>query len=89
MRRRPVGVGVTLLLVGLMLAACTAGSSSGPATGSAGSSGGRGTLNVGLTLEPASLDFAKVDGAAIPQVLLTNVYETLVKQDQDGKMGSE
>ncbi len=86
MRRRPVGVGATLLLAGLMLAACTAGSSSTPATGSAGSPGGRGTLNVGLTLEPASLDFTKVDGAAIPQVLLTNVYETLVKQDQDGKI---
>jgi len=41
---------------------------------------------VGLTLEPASLDFTKIDGAAIPQVLLTNVYETLVKQDQDGKI---
>ncbi len=43
-------------------------------------------MKIGLILEPASLDFTKVDGAAIPQVLLTNVYETLVKQDQDGKI---
>ena len=35
-------------------------------------------------LEPTSLDFTQADGAAIPQVLLTNVYETLVKQDQKG-----
>ena len=85
MRRRPVGVGASLLIAMFILAACSAGSSSVP-TGSAGTSGGRGTLNVGLTLEPASLDFTKIDGAAIPQVLLTNVYETLVKQDQDGKI---
>ena len=43
-------------------------------------------MKVGLILEPASLDFTRVDGAAIPQVLLTNVYETLVKQDENGKI---
>jgi peptide/nickel transport system substrate-binding protein len=76
--------------VGLLLAGCTAGSSttpspSGPSGGSAGSAR---SLTIGLVLEPASLDFTKVDGAAIPQVLLTNVYETLVRQDQDGKIVS-
>jgi len=76
--------------VGLLLAGCTAGSSttpsrSGPNGGSAGSAR---SLTIGLVLEPASLDFTKVDGAAIPQVLLTNVYETLVRQDQDGKIVS-
>jgi len=87
MPRLSVGVlSATVLLSGIAVAACTAGSTSAPPTGSAGSTGGRGTLNVGLTLEPASLDFTKVDGAAIPQVLLTNVYETLVKQNQDGKI---
>ncbi|HET8591367.1 MAG TPA: ABC transporter substrate-binding protein, partial [Nakamurella sp.] len=34
-------------------------------------------------LEPVSLDFTTQSGAAIPQVLLNNVYQTLVKQDQD------
>ena len=43
-------------------------------------------LSIGFVLEPTSLDFTQADGAAIPQVLLTNVYETLVKQDQDGKI---
>jgi peptide/nickel transport system substrate-binding protein len=37
---------------------------------------------MGLVLEPVSLDFTTQSGAAIPQVLLDNVYETLVQQDQ-------
>ena len=70
----------------LALAACSAGSStSGGASGSPGAAGSS-SLSVGLVAEPASLDFTKTDGAAIPQALLTNVYETLVKQDQDGKI---
>lgn len=44
------------------------------------------SLSIGFILEPTSLDFTQFDGAAIPQVLLTNVYETLVKLDQSGKV---
>ncbi|HEX6443544.1 MAG TPA: ABC transporter substrate-binding protein [Streptosporangiales bacterium] len=68
------------------LAACSAGStSSGNKSG--GSQGtANASLSVGLTAEPASLDFTKNDGAAIPQALLYNVYETLVKLDQNGKI---
>src|SRR5215207_5054538 len=76
-------------LAALALTACTAGSSTNPGVtgGTTGGSGGSaGSVTIGLVAEPASLDFTKVDGAAIPQVLLTNVYETLVKQDQDGKV---
>ncbi|MGD8199039.1 ABC transporter substrate-binding protein [Ornithinimicrobium sp. W1679] len=39
------------------------------------------TVRVGLVAEPASLDFSTTDGAAIPQLLLDNVYETLVRVD--------
>jgi len=39
------------------------------------------SLVVGLTAEPASLDFTTSDGAAIPEALLYNVIETLVKVD--------
>lgn len=39
---------------------------------------------IGFTAEPVSLDFTTHDGAAIPQVLLYNVYETLVKVGPDG-----
>jgi peptide/nickel transport system substrate-binding protein len=44
------------------------------------------SLAIGFILEPISLDFTQTSGAAIPQVLLTNVYETLVKLDQNGKI---
>lgn len=76
-------------ILSVVLAACSAGSSTttSPSAGSTGgSAGGAQKVTIGLVAEPASLDFTTVDGAAIPQVLLTNVYETLVKQDQDGKI---
>jgi peptide/nickel transport system substrate-binding protein len=38
-------------------------------------------LVVGATFEPSSMDAWHVVGASIPQVLLYNVYETLVKVD--------
>ncbi len=42
------------------------------------------TLSVGATLEPASMDPWHNPAASIPQVLLYNVYETLVKVDSTG-----
>lgn len=42
------------------------------------------TLSVGATLEPASMDPWHNAAASIPQVLLYNVYETLVKVDAEG-----
>ncbi|GAA1905169.1 ABC transporter substrate-binding protein [Lapillicoccus jejuensis] len=72
----------------VLLSACSAGStaSGGASGGSGGGAGSSAAITIGLVAEPASLDFTTTDGAAIPQVLLTNVYETLVKQDQDGKI---
>lgn len=71
-------------LTAALVAACSAGSSTNPpATGGTGPAGGD-SLTVGLVAEPVSLDFTTNDGAAIPQVLLYNVYETLVKLDQNG-----
>jgi peptide/nickel transport system substrate-binding protein len=72
----------------LALTACSAGSTAGGG-GSGGTAansgqGGGGNLAIGLVAEPASLDFSTADGAAIPQALLYNVYETLVKLDQNG-----
>jgi len=83
--RTATAIGAALFLV---LGACSAGSSTSGSSGTAGGGAGgdKTTLTVGLVAEPASLDFTKVDGAAIPQALLTNVYETLVRQDQDGKV---
>lgn len=67
--------------------------SSGPASSGAASSGtsstpvaGDSAMAIGFVLEPTTLDFTQTAGAPITQALLLNVYETLVKQDQDGKI---
>jgi peptide/nickel transport system substrate-binding protein len=64
----------------------TTGSETGGETSSSAPPASDASLAIGFVLEPTSLDFTQADGAAIPQVLLTNIYETLVKQDQDGKI---
>jgi peptide/nickel transport system substrate-binding protein len=63
----------------LVAASCSAGSS-------ASVSAGPDTLSVGFTAEPANFDFTRTDGAAIPQALLYNVYEGLVKLDSQGRV---
>jgi len=72
----------------LGLAACSAGSSTSPPEGTPPPSGEGSdeALVLGLVAEPASLDFTTEDGAAIPQALLVNLYEGLVKLDQDGEI---
>ncbi len=44
------------------------------------------TLVVGATLEPPTLDPSATPAAAVPQALLYNAYETLVKMDSDGNL---
>ncbi|WP_433509614.1 ABC transporter substrate-binding protein [Nonomuraea sp. CA-143628] len=81
-RTRHIGT-VAAALASLLLTACSAGSTTaGKSTG--GPAGD--TLKIGLVAEPANLDFTKTEGAAIPQALLYNVYENLVKADQTGKI---
>jgi len=72
----------------LALAACSAGSSTSPPDGTPPPSGEGSdeALVLGLVAEPASLDFTQDAGAAIPQALLVNVYEGLVKLGQDGEI---
>ena len=67
---------VAALIVGssLLLWGCTTPT---PATKS---------LTVGITVEPTTLDLATDSTAAIPQILLYNVYETLVKMDSQGRV---
>jgi peptide/nickel transport system substrate-binding protein len=80
----------------LLLTGCGAGSgddatdSTGAEAGQTGDGNGDdvpagepAALTVGFTAEPANLDFTTTDGAAIPEALLVNVYEGLVKLDQD------
>ncbi|PID96872.1 MAG: peptide ABC transporter substrate-binding protein [Actinomycetales bacterium] len=84
---RPTSALALLAALALALSACTAGSGTDPertAQSRGGSGASTDSIVLGLVAEPASLDFTQDDGAAIPQLLLNNVYEGLVKLDQDG-----
>jgi peptide/nickel transport system substrate-binding protein len=70
---------VAALALLLVVSGCSAGSS-------ATVSGAPDSLSVGFSAEPQNFDFTRTDGAAIPQVLLYNVYEGLVKVDSSGKI---
>ncbi|GAA2087315.1 MULTISPECIES: ABC transporter substrate-binding protein [Brevibacterium] len=72
----------TLAAVGLLAAGCSAGSGS---TGTAAGEG-RTDIVVAHTAEPTNLDFTTTSGAAIPQALMENVYESLVRIDQNGEV---
>lgn len=80
-RARHVRAVVAALMGVLLLLAAGCG-----ATGSPTPVEPQRTLVVGATLEPASMDPFHNTAAAIPQVLLYNVYETLVKVDTDGQL---
>ncbi len=79
--RRSVIIGALVALT--LTAACSAGSRT---TGETDRKDRGDTLSVGFIAEPVSLDFTHNDGAAIPQALLVNVYEGLVKLDAQGKI---
>ncbi len=62
----------------LLLAGCSGPPADDPADAN--------TLVIGATAEPPTLDPTANNAAAIPQVLLDNVYETLVKVDGSGQL---
>ncbi len=70
-----------LLAAGLLLAGCGGAATDTGSAGSAGSPDPNATVNVRLVLEPTSLDITTVAGAALDQVLLDNVYQTLLTRD--------
>ena len=53
-------------------------------TTASGAGSGKTSITIGETLAPASLDITQQSGAAVPQALLYNVYETLVSIDDKG-----
>ncbi|RGE20325.1 ABC transporter substrate-binding protein [Leucobacter sp. wl10] len=70
----------TAAVVGL--AGCSAGA--GSSSGGAGDSPT--TATIALTGTPTNLDFTTTAGSAIPQALMSNVYEGLVELDQSGEI---
>lgn len=75
---RSVLAGIVAVL--LLLAGCT-----GPTPGATNAAPAK-TLTVGATLEPPTMDPSATPAASVPQVMLYNVYETLVKMDPDGNL---
>ena len=67
------------MLLGLSLALVSCGRSGGAGAGPI-------VLNVGATTEPTGMDPATDTGAGTPFVLLSNVYETLVRIDEKGEI---
>lgn len=74
---RRYAVAATAFAAVVALAGCGGANTSGNAADDT-------SLSVGLIASPASLDYTTTAGAAIPQALLYNVYEGLVKIDNDG-----
>ena len=85
-RKTPLSLAAALVTAGaLLLTGCSAGSGdSSPSGNEAGDTPT--TATIGLTAAPANLDFTTTAGAAIPQALMANVYETLIEVGQDGEL---
>jgi peptide/nickel transport system substrate-binding protein len=75
------GLAAAVLAGALSLTACNAGAGS-----TASQEAQQDSVTVALTGEPVNLDFTTTAGAAIPQALMSNVYEGLVEIDQEGKI---
>ena len=72
-------IALTIGLV-LALAGCTSDNTDDQTTAQARD------LIIGIAAQPQAMDPTSNPDAAIPQVLLYNVYETLVKVDSEGKL---
>lgn len=71
-----------VLVATVLVTACTQAGSGTPGTNGAAQT----KLVIGATAPPPTMDATAHDAAAIPQVLLYNVYETLVKIDAEGTL---
>lgn len=82
--RLAIPLSASMLALGMGLSGCSAGSTAYqvPPVVAAGQS----SIVVATTSAPASLDFTNTSGAAIPQALLSNVYEGLVRITADGEI---
>ena len=84
-RKTPLLLSAAALIAAgsLALAGCSAGST---AQGSGSDGETPTTATIALTGTPTNLDFTTTAGSAIPQALMSNVYEGLVELDQEGEI---
>lgn len=85
MMQRPSTMFTTALAAAgaLALAGCTAGAGS---TTEGGGGETPDSATIALTGTPTNLDFTTTAGSAIPQAMMSNVYEGLVEVDQEGEI---
>ncbi|MHB1064534.1 MAG: ABC transporter substrate-binding protein [Georgenia sp.] len=77
----------SLVAATALLAACSAGAPDPTDTATSEPTGtAAAPVVVALTAEPVNLDFTTTAGAAIPQALMSNVYQGLVEIDQHGEI---
>ncbi|NLT31124.1 MAG: ABC transporter substrate-binding protein [Propionibacterium sp.] len=72
-----------VIAVALILTGCAGNGGNGNGDNGGGATD---TLVIGAVAQPPTMDAVTNDSAAIPQVLLYNVYETLVKMGSDGEL---
>ena len=84
--RRVLTTAIGALALCVVASACSAGSDSGSDGSTGGTKSTKTTATFGFTAAPENLDFTTTDGAAIPQVLLDNVYQGLVTLSPAGKI---
>ncbi|WP_209374436.1 ABC transporter substrate-binding protein [Brevibacterium renqingii] len=65
----------------LLLTACSAGASD-----SGSEAEEKDSMSIAFTAEPVNLDFTSTSGVAIPEALMENVYESLVRLDEEGEI---
>ncbi|MFE1085603.1 MULTISPECIES: ABC transporter substrate-binding protein [Brevibacterium] len=65
----------------LLITGCSAGASD---TG--GDAQKKDSMTIAFTAEPVNLDFTSTSGVAIPEALMENVYESLVRLDGEGEI---
>lgn len=82
MRRKTPLILSAALAAALAFTGCSAGSGGGASDGGATPT----TAKIALTAAPVNLDFTTTAGAAIPQALMSNVYEGLVEVNQEGEI---
>jgi peptide/nickel transport system substrate-binding protein len=82
-KRRVLTTAIGALALCLAATACSAGSDS---SSSSSTTSTKTTATFGFSAAPENLDFTTTDGAAIPQVLLDNVYQGLVALSPAGKI---
>ncbi|WJY92855.1 Glutathione-binding protein GsiB precursor [Corynebacterium faecale] len=79
---RSLWLATPLLILALGISGCSAGSTAYQVPPDVDQS----SIVVATTSAPASLDFTRTSGAAIPQALMSNVYEGLVRITSDGEI---